>query len=316
MRNSIIILVALLLCGSTFITAQNNSKGNSDNIALSAYIPQPIEGLPEIAVNNLENKLQKIITSNGLGNAYNQRFIISANVNILTKDVTSTTPAMYAYTLDVTFYIGDGFDGKIFASTSTMVKGVGETETKAYLSAIRNIKEKNPDFKSFIEIGKQKIIDYYNTNCNLIIKESQTYANVNNYEAAIASLMSVPMACTDCYNKALDAAYPIYKKMIDRDCKIKLNQANAIWNAGQTWESASESVALLTEIEPEAACFDEVQKLYKDIRSRVLEIDKREWNYILKEQMQESERIEAWRAIGVAYGSHQQPMQYHYKTLW
>jgi hypothetical protein len=124
------------------------------------------------------------------------------------------------------------------------------------------------------------------------------------------------MACTDCYNKALDATYSIYKKMINRDCKIKFNEANAIWNAGQSYKSASEAAAILTTVEPEAECFEEVKKLYNDIRARVLEIDKREWNYILKEQLQESERIEAWRAIGVAYGSYQQPVTIHYKTLW
>ena len=69
-------------------------------------------------------------------------------------------------------------------------------------------------------------------------------------------------------------------------------------------------------IEPEAECFGEVQKLYKDIRSRVLAIDNREWNYVLKEQAQTSERIEAIRAIGVAYGTNQQATTVHYKTLW
>jgi len=309
-------IVALLLLCSPIITAQNNSGGNPDNIVLSAYIPQPVDGLPEIAVSNLQNKLQKIITSNGLGNAHNQRFIISAKVNLLTKDITASVPATHAYTLDVTLYIGDGFDGKMFASTSTIVKGVGETETKAYLNAIRNLKEQNPEIKSFIEKGKQKIIDYYLANCDLILKEAQTYANVNDYEAAIANLMSVPMACTACYNKALDAAYPLYKKMIDRDCKIKLNEASAIWHSEQTYEAASDAANILAGIELEASCFDDVQKLYKDIRNRVLEIDKREWNYVLKEQAQTSERIEAMRAIGVAYGSNQQPKTIHYKTLW
>jgi hypothetical protein len=316
MRNSVIIFVALLLCSHTTMTAQNNSKGNPDNIILTAYVPQSIEGIPEIAKSTLQNKLNRIITANGLGAAYNQRFVISANVSLLTKDITATAPPMHNYTLDVTLYIGDGFDGKMFASTSTTLKGVGETEAKAYLSALRNLKEKNPDITSFIETGKQKIIDYYTANCDLILKEAQTAANANNYEAAIASLMSIPMACADCYNKALDATYLIYKKMINRDCKKKLNEANAAWSAGQSFESASEAASILATIDPEADCFGEVKTLYSNIKTRVLEIDKREWNYVLKAQLQESERIEAWRAIGVAYGSHQQSTTIHYKTLW
>jgi hypothetical protein len=312
----VIITTLLLCCQITNAQSNANKAGNPDNIILTAYIPQPIEGLPDIAVANLQNKLTQIITENGLGAAFNQRFIMSANVTVLTKDVTATAPAMHALTLSVSFYIGDGFDGKVFASTSATVKGVGETETKAYVSAIRNLKHKNPDFQSFIATGKKKIIDYYNSNCDMIIKEAYTLADVNNYEAAIATLVSIPMACTDCYNKALDATYPIYKKMIDRDCKIKLNEATAVWNAGQNYEHASQAGAILASIEPEAACFGEVKSLYNDIKKRVLDIDTREWNYILKNQLQESERIEAIRAIGVAYGSHQQPTTVHYKTLW
>ena len=50
--------------------------------------------------------------------------------------------------------------------------------------------------------------------------------------------------------------------------------------------------------------FDSYYKLSK-VAARVKEIDSREWKYILKEQAQESERIQAIRDIGVAYGKGQ-----------
>jgi hypothetical protein len=309
-------LIAVMLI-SVFTFAQNNSKeGNPDNIILSPFIPAAAEEIPQIAVKNLENKLSRIVTSNGLGAGSNQRFIISANVNVLTKDITPTAPPMHAYTLDVTFYIGDGIDGKLFSTTSITLKGVGETDTKAYISALKNIKENNPDFKSFIATGKQKILDYYRTNCDLILKEAKTYSSTNDYERSIASLMAVPMANTACYNKALDESLSNYKKMIDRDCKIKLNEANAIWSAGQSYESASSAAAVLASVDPDASCFSEVKTLYSSIKSRVTEIDTREWNYVLKDRLQESERIKAIQAIGVAYGSNQKATTVHYKTLW
>jgi hypothetical protein len=309
------LIVALFIIGLTF--AQSNLKdGNSSNIVLSPFIPRTVEGMPEIAVKNLENKLSNIVTSNGLGASYNQRFVISARVNVLTKDITPTAPPMHTYTLEVTFYIGDGLDGKLFSSTSVTVKGVGETKDKAYLSALKNIKEKNPNFKEFISTGKQKILDYYSVNCDLIMKEAKLYATTNEFERALASLMAVPMASTDCYNKALDESYAVFKKIIDRDCKLKLNEANAIWSAGQSYESASEVASILSTVEPEATCFGEIKSLYNAIKIRILEIDKREWNYILKDQLQESERIEAMRAIGVAYGTNQKSTTVHYKTFW
>jgi hypothetical protein len=152
------LIVALFIIGLTF--AQSNLKdGNSSNIVLSPFIPRTVEGMPEIAVKNLENKLSNIVTSNGLGASYNQRFVISARVNVLTKDITPTAPPMHTYTLEVTFYIGDGLDGKLFSSTSVTVKGVGETKDKAYLSALKNIKEKIQTLRSlFLQESKKYLI--------------------------------------------------------------------------------------------------------------------------------------------------------------
>jgi hypothetical protein len=76
------------------------------------------------------------------------------------------------------------------------------------------------------------------------MKEAKLYATTNEFERALASLMAVPMASTDCYNKALDESYAVFKKIIDRDCKLKLNEANAIWSAGQSYESASQQLHL------------------------------------------------------------------------
>ena len=51
------------------------------------------------------------------------------------------------------------------------------------------------------------------------------------------------------------------------------------------------------------------------IEARVKEIDAREWKYILKDQEQKSEMIQAVRDIGVAYGNGQ-PDTVIYKSLW
>ena len=53
------------------------------------------------------------------------------------------------------------------------------------------------------------------------------------------------------------------------------------------------------------------------IAQRVKEIDNREWKYTVKAQQQESERIEAERAIGVAFGQNQpQTIEYNIIGWW
>ena len=314
MKKIFILIIGISFCCSLMTNAQNSA--GTERIGLTAYVPQPIEGLPDIAVTNLQNKLSQIITANGFSGGYNQRFILTSNITVLTKDITATAPPMQAYTLEVSLYIGDAISGTLFASTSTTVKGVGETETKAYINALKNMKAKSPEYESFLESGKNKIVAYYNANCDFILKEAEVLASTNNFEAAISQLVSIPNACEECYFKAMDAVKVVYQKYIDRECQIKLQQATAIWNAAQDYKAAARAGALVASIEPDSKCFNEAKLLFNKIESSVKQRDDREWKYILKNQMQESERIEAMRAIGVAYGNNQANTVYNIKGWW
>jgi hypothetical protein len=266
----------------------------------------------------LANKLSQIVTQSGMGgNVLNQRFILTANINVMSKDITPTAPPMQAFTLDLTLYIGDGIDGTKFASISTTLKGVGENETKAYISALKNLKTNDPNYQSFIETGKTKIVEYYNSKCDFIIKEAQTLVSQNKFEEAIFILTGVPEVCKGCYDKCMDAIAPIYKQQIDRDCKLKLAEATNLWSANQTVEAGNQAGEILSTIEPSAACFGEVKTLSNKIATKVKELDTREWNYKLKEQAQVSERIKAYRDIGVAYGNGQpKTVTYNVRGWW
>ena len=302
------IFLSVLLVISYYTYAQNTA-GKSDDaarITLATFVPQQIDKMPNAARSMLANKLSQIITQSGMGgSAFNQRFILTANINIITKDVTPTAPPMQAYTLDITLYIGDGIDGTKFASHSTTVKGVGENETKAYISALNNLKTNDRNYQSFIETGKTKIVEYYNSKCDFIIKEAQTLASQNKFEEAIFKLTGVPEVCKSCYDKCMDAIAPIYKQQIDRDCKLKLAEATNLWSVNQTVEAGNQAGEILSTIDPSAACYGEVKSLSNKIATKIKEFDSREWNYKLKEQAQTSERISAYRDIGVAYGNGQ-----------
>ena len=322
MKNFLIVAACLIFCCQMTTNAQN-TQGKTDDMGrleLTAYVPDQIEGITESARNNLQNKLNQIVTQNGLGGGENSRFIITANIAILTKDITPTAPPMQAYTLEVTLYIGDGFTGTLFASTSVTVKGVGETETKAYLAALKNIKTKSPEYQKFIEKGKEKIIAYYNDNCDFIMKNAQTMASGGNYDDALWVLTSIPNVCKECYMKGQDNAQAVYQQKIDRDCKATLSKAQGVWAANQNSAAgnaaAQEIGELLATIPAEASCFKDVQAFYAQVAKRIKEVDEREWKYVLKAQQQESERIAAARDVGVAYGKNQPKTVYNIRGWW
>ncbi|MDD7888112.1 hypothetical protein [Flavivirga sp. 57AJ16] len=295
-----IIYIALFLV-SSFMVAQQNDNG----ITLGAYIPEQAEGIPSYAQSMLKNKLGRIITENGISdNVYNSRFIITPNITVLSKNITGTAPTMVALTLDLTLYIGDGVAGNLFSSQSLQLKGVGTNETKAYMSALKMVKPKNPQIQSFISKGKAKIIDYYNTNCGLMVNKSQTLEAQNQFEEALFVLTSVPEAST-CFNTVKSKIRSLYTKAINRDCTIKLNEASAIWAANQDINAANEAGLLLSSIEPSASCFGQVKTLYSKIAVRVKELGDRDWNYALKVLEVKADTIQAARDVGIAYGENQ-----------
>jgi hypothetical protein len=315
-----LLLLSFAVVFNTVLFAQSKTS-DAGRIILNTVVPQQTEGLTGTAKANLENKLSQIATKNGMGgSALNPRFVLAANVIVQTKDITPTAPPMHAYTIEVTLFIGDGIEGTKFASTSVTLKGVGETETKAYMMALKNLKVDDPKYQAFIENGKKKIVDYYISKCDFIIKEADQLASRAEYDAAIAKLVSVPEVCKECYDKAMAAVAPIYKQQIDRTCKLNLASATSEWNAGQNTASAAKAGKLLSGIDPNSSCYADAKALSDKIAKRVLELDSREWDFQMKQydnQMSiEMATIQAARDIGVAYGENQpQSITYNY-DVW
>ena len=321
-------LVLFVICLACFVcaNAQNNAKSYDDygRITLSTYIERGKTKLPETSYRVLQNKLTNIVTQNGLGSAMGERFIITANCNLLTKDITPTTPPMHAYTVEVTLYVGDGIDGKLFATYSTTCKGVGETPDKAYLAALKNIKTNNPDIANFLDEGKTKIIEYYNSQCDFLITNAKAQATLENYDEALYMLMSIPDVCKDCYMRAQSELAGIYKNKIDKECASYLTQARSVWmargSADEARDAAMEASMLLSEINPKAECYDEALTLMKQIGKKMEEIDNREWEFV--KRMEDNRHKEALSAISavkeieLARAKNQPKTIYNIRTWW
>ena len=246
------------------ISLAQNTAGKTDDsarIQLSTFVSEQIDGLPSAAKNLLKNKLNKIITMNGLGGTTNSRFIITPNISVLFQEVLPGPPRKVALSLEVNFYIGDGIEGILFASETMTVKGVGNSDTKAYISALKQIKPKNPIFKDFIANGKTKIMEYYNDKCDFIKKESMVKAERKEYEEALADLLAVPEVCKECYMACQDLTLEVFKMKLENECAENIQKAIVAKTNNQWDESASYLVSIL----PEVSCFDSAQKLLSEI---------------------------------------------------
>jgi hypothetical protein len=322
MKKILVLIICLLIAGVGFSQNALGKTEDAGRISLNPVVSDEISGMPAEASRFLHNKLQQVATLNGLGAAgTNPRFIITANVAILTRDIIQGPPAMIAQNLEVTFYIADYQQKKVFSTTSLLLKGVGTNETKAYIEAIKNIKPSAPDLKMFVETGKNKIIEYYNSQCDFIIRDAQAKASQKHYQEAIYTLTAIPEVCKDCYMKVLSIVGPVYKQYIDDNCRKLLNTARNTWNGNQNSAGADAAGMNLSAIDPEASCYGEAKQLMGQIEQKVLADENRSWNFKMKQYEDgvslETQRIEACRAVGVAYGTNQPDTVYNLKGwLW
>jgi len=261
-----IILIIAVVLFTNFSFAQNDLGKLDDvgKISLTPVLPASMSNLPDEAKNMLLNKLQQIVTKNGMGGvAIDPNFIITATIDVESKDITSTAPPMIAMKLNINMYVIDYQNQTTLAEVSTSVKGVGKTEEKAYIEGIKTINVKSTSYKKLITTGKEKIVEYYNTNCDVLMKKAQALSSQEKYEEAISLLMSVPEVCMECYSNAMDAVGPIHKLMVSENCNQYLDAAKAAW-LNNDLETARRNLVL---IEPGTKCYDSGVELAKKINT-------------------------------------------------
>lgn len=310
-----IVIIPLIVAALQTVNAQNTASKADDmaRIVLSTYVSPSLD-LPDAVRTLLESKLSQIATSQGMGGASaSPRFMITANVVQTNKDVTPTAPPQVAMQLDATLFVADFQTKTKYAATTLSLKGVGQNDNKAFMEAIKQINPNNPKVRQFVDMGKTKILEYYNTQCDFILKRAQTLVAQNKFEEALFELTSVPEVCKECYDKAMDASGPVYKAYIDRTCEIKLNEAKNAFNASPDYLGAEKAGAALSQIDPQAACYKEAQAYADVIKEKIQALEKRDWDFKMKafdtSVEVEKQRIEAYRQVGIAYGENQPKTQ-------
>lgn len=313
----LIIVAAFIFSNSVFCQTQTDAS----RIVLNAAVIDKENKLPEEAKSQLKAKLNQVATENGVGgNALSARFVIAAKINVLSKDIVAGPPQMIAQNLEVVFFIGDATDNTIFSNISLSLKGVGNNENKALISAIQNINPKSKQFTDFINAGKTKVIEYYASHCDFINKKAVTLTGKQEYDAAIYELMQVPEVCKTCYEKCMDAVQPIYQKKIDREGIQALNEAKNKWNSSPNKKGAEEASVLLIKIDPLSSSYKEANSFSEIIRKKIEEDEKQNWEFKMRKYADgvklEQQKIEAARQTAIEYYRNQPQTIIYNRIIW
>ena len=273
-------------------------------IPVSVDVDEQYAKLEAASVGILENQLRRAATASGLNaDATYTQFVITAKVDVLDKEVVAGPPANVVQNLGVTLYVADIFHQKTFVSDYVELKGVGKTEEKSLNYALKQLNLQNNRVKTFIQKGKARIIEYYDSQVDYILKDAERAYSMQNYEQAISLCASVP-TCSKGSGKAAERGAEIYAHYRDLLNQKLLLKARAIWASDPDSEGAAEAAYLLYQIDPESSSYSEAMALLKEIKSqRRSDIDFERREKYWAENALEGRRIDAWRAVGVAVGS-------------
>ena len=298
----LIFLIAFVVNMALTAYAQNNG------IQLYLYAPNQVEKIPEASMEYLLNNLSTAVTADGLAaqNEYMTQFVLMPKVNVASKNVITNTQTQVVLNIDISLQVVDGMSGTLYASSIVNVKGVGTNETKAYNSAFRSINKKHQQIVVLVKTAKQKILSYYEAEADNIIKKANLLAAKNNYEEAFYLLSMIPSQCSK-FDASVSTGLTLWEKFKNYSCNTNLAKAEAVWVSGQDYNAAIKAGEYFSQILPDSECYGKAKQLYSEIKKKVGDL----WKFEMKQYDTESElkkaKIQAFQAIGVAYGKGQQP---------
>lgn len=162
--------------------------------------------------------------------------------------------------------------------------------------------------QEFIREGKEKIISWYNSNYRQILVKAQKSASMHEYDAALYYVTSIPECCAG-YEEASKLIDTYYTQYVNYNCQLIMQYARSEWAKSPDAEGASKALDWLVFIEPGSSCEGEAKALYNEVKQKVTS----DWDFENREKYKDEvglkkQRIEAARAIGVAFGNGQQPV--------
>ena len=254
----------------------------------------------------LMTRLTNVLTQKGIAAdpSYNQ-FFITGKFTHFYKETLPGPPMQTAMHSMLTLYIGDAVNQQVYATESFEVRGVGNSLERALLNAMTQLNGKNQKVEALIEKGKKKILNYYDNNYPALLKKAQSAAALNEYGEALYYLVSIPECCKG-YAEAYSLMDQLFTEKLTREGIQLIQLAQAVYYADPSPKGAAKAMQYLSMIDPSSPAQSQAAELAQEIKKNT----KSDYDFENRQKYNdaialEKYRIEAARAVGVAWGNGQ-----------
>ncbi|HNV75739.1 MAG TPA: hypothetical protein PKH96_13760 [Gemmatimonadaceae bacterium] len=238
----------------------------------------------------LEGRLFQLATSSGMaGSGNNSRFVLTPSVTLVAeRTVESGLRATHVATVDLSLTVRQMSEEQLtFGSTIVRLSGGDDTKERAINSAFASLNASDPDVRDFLRDVRQKIVTYYETNCERIRADARSRAGAGMVGDAVGLLAAVPREARSCNTRVAPDLQRYVSDWLERDCEKHLRNAKANIAAMRYDEGVSE-IAL---IEPSTRCAAGADPVIDQMDKKVEKTDDRRWSLSLKNWKEERETV-------------------------
>lgn len=158
----------------------------------------------------LQNKLTNLAANAGFSSYGNNAFFMTPSITINDTQVAEGgMKNIYVTNGELYLTVQEGDSETVFASASFPFKGSGISKAAAVKNGIQKITYGN--MKPFFDESKSQILNYYNAMQEKIFANADMLVQNKDFDAAIATLLSIPEELFEPYQKAYAKACEIYQ---------------------------------------------------------------------------------------------------------
>lgn len=266
---------------------------------------------PSVALSSqraLANRLRQMLTTNGVSALAGQHaFALVASYEVVGQSVTPGPPRQMVCQLQLNLSVVCVNDGVVFATYTTKLDGVGQSEQTAISNALSRLTPRHQGATIFVGTAQQKILAYYEAQSVAIIRRAQMLDETRHYDEAISLLLTIPECCT-AHERALEVVMEVWQHRINVEGERLLAKAKAVWASRTNSDAALEAAHLLSEIDPESSSYAAAEELLAEIKSKAEE--NTPWDVALKvldngiDMAQR--RLDAAKEVAIAFAQNQQ----------
>lgn len=233
------------------------------------------------------------------------QFYLSGRFDDNYKDAVPGPPASVAVHTTLTLMVADMFDGKVFASQSFDLRGVGTSEQSAYINALSSLTGRNAQLKNFVKSANSTVIKYFDSNYKTLLAKANTAAAKHQYEEALYYSSIIP-PCSKGYGEAERLMLSYYQDYIDLEGTRLLQAARHAFAVSPNADGAMEAYALIEKINPASKAWKDATAFADEVKRQT----KKEYDFEVHQKYEDAHevvlrKIDAARQVGVAFGQGQ-----------